>query len=152
MTVYVDNDPTVAAHGRALLAGDPHTYFTVADLRSPSAVLNDHIVAGAIDFHRPLALIQAGTLHHVEDQDQPAEIMRAYTAALPPGSYVVLTSFHSPADGSAAAVLAEEIERRFRGSSMGMTPHPAWLFAVGLCGGSRARRTVSTRLAQPRGR
>ncbi|MBQ0926736.1 SAM-dependent methyltransferase [Saccharopolyspora endophytica] len=119
VTVYVDNDPTVAAHGRALLASDPHTYFTVADLRDPSAVLNHHTVAGALDFQRPLALIQAGTLHHLEDHDQPAQIMRTYTAALPPGSYVVLTSFHNPAGDSASAVLADEIERRFRHSSMG---------------------------------
>lgn len=119
VTVYVDNDPTVAAHGRALLAGDPQTYFTVADLRDPVAVLNHHTVAGMLDFERPLALIQAGTLHHLEDTDEPAEIMRAYTAALPPGSYVVLTTFHNPADDSASARLASEIERRFRSSSMG---------------------------------
>lgn len=119
VTVYVDNDPTVAAHGRALLASDPHTHFAVADLRDPTAVLNHYTVAEMLDLQRPIALIQAGTLHHLEDHEEPGEIMRAYTAALSPGSYVVFTSFHNPADDSASAALACEMERRFRSSSMG---------------------------------
>lgn len=114
VTVYVDNDPTVAAHARALLAGDPNAYFALGDLRDPTSVLEHYTVAGVLDFSRPIALVQAATLHHLDDSEAPEAIQRAYTDALPPGSMVLLTHFHNPADASPAAILANEVERRFR--------------------------------------
>ncbi|MGI8307169.1 SAM-dependent methyltransferase [Saccharopolyspora hattusasensis] len=116
--VYVDNDPSVAAHARVMLTDDPDVDFAVADLRDPAAVLNHPTVQAALDFTRPIALLQAGTLHHLDDDEQPAEIMRTYIDALTAGSYVVLSHFHNPGDGSDHAELAREIEHRLRSSSM----------------------------------
>ncbi|QIZ37926.1 SAM-dependent methyltransferase [Saccharopolyspora sp. ASAGF58] len=119
VVVYVDNDPIVAAHGRALLVENERTHFLVADLRESRDLLWHPAVTRRLDFERPVALLQCCTLHHLEDDDRPREIMAAYIDALPTGSYVALTHFYDPADGSALSALAHEIERRFRTSSMG---------------------------------
>lgn len=117
--VYVDNDPIVAAHGRALLEENERTHFIAGDLRYPSEVLNHPVVTQNLDFNRPLALMQCATIHHVDDDANPYEIMRTYIDALPSGSYVGLTHFYDPADGSKYSELARGIETTFRTSSMG---------------------------------
>lgn len=65
------------------------------------------------------ACIKPGAHRHLDDGERPGEIMRAYTAALAPGSVVVFTHFCTPADGSPSDHLAGEIEHCFRTSSMG---------------------------------
>src|SRR5882724_6787099 len=62
--VYVDNDPVVAAHGRALLEENERTHLVSADIFQPAEVLGDETVRAQIDFTRPLAFLQLGTLHH----------------------------------------------------------------------------------------
>lgn len=116
--VYVDNDPAVNAYGRAILTNNDHTFFANADLLEPGKVLSTPEVA-QLDFERPLALIQCATLHHVDDEDDPWAAMREYIDALPSGSYVALTHWWNPADGSEAEQHALELERRWRDSSMG---------------------------------
>jgi hypothetical protein len=111
--VYVDNDPSVAAHGRALLEENDHTHFGVADLRDPAALLSTPAVATYLDFDRPIALIQCNTLHHVADEDKPRDIMAAYIDALPSGSYVAICHLHDPADGSSRSELARDAQARF---------------------------------------
>jgi hypothetical protein len=88
--VYVDSDPLVLAHARALLSGAPEgaTAFLDADLRDP-----EHIVSAAgrtLDFGRPVALILSGVLGHVADTGEAQAIVRALLAALPSGSYLSL--------------------------------------------------------------
>ncbi|MEU6261766.1 SAM-dependent methyltransferase [Saccharopolyspora shandongensis] len=117
--VYVDLDPVVSAYGRALLADNDRTHLLQADLRFPHHVLNLPEITAHIDFTRPIGLLQICTLHHLEDADDPRAIMQGYVDALPAGSYVALTHFYDPADGSDLCELAVEIERRFRSSSMG---------------------------------
>lgn len=111
--VYVDNDPMVAAHGRALLQENDRTRFVVADLREPEQVLGDPTVSGFLDFDRPIALVQSNTMHHVTDAYNPREVMAKYVDALPSGSYVALSHLYNPEDGSAIAELAKEAESRF---------------------------------------
>ncbi|CAM00037.1 S-adenosyl methyltransferase [Saccharopolyspora erythraea NRRL 2338] len=111
--VYIDNDPSVAAHGRALLEENDRTHFAVADLREPADLLADPIVTSNLDLTRPVALIQCNTLHHVTDDERPADIMRAYVDALAPGSYVAISHLFNPADGSDRAQLAEDSQKRF---------------------------------------
>lgn len=111
--VYVDNDPSVAAHGRALLEENECTHFAVADLRKPEEVLQHPVVTRNLDFTRPIALIQANTLHHVTDSDGPREIMQRYVDALPSGSFVAISHLYNPGDGSDLAKLAEESQTRF---------------------------------------
>ena len=111
--VYIDNDPAVAAHGRALLEENDRTHFAVADLREPEELLRNPIVADNLDFSRPIGLIQCNTLHHVTDAEGPAAIMRRYIDALAPGSFVAISHLFNPGDGSERAKLAEESQARF---------------------------------------
>lgn len=117
--VYVDNDPVVLAHGRALLEENERTRFVAADLTKPEEVLSNPDVQRLIDFSRPLAFYQIGTLHHVGDDVKPAEIMAKYIEALPSGSYVALAHFCNPRDGSELSKVAQQIEDIITESSMG---------------------------------
>jgi hypothetical protein len=88
-TVYVDNDPLVLIHARALLTATPPgtTNYIDGDLHDP-----DKIVAEArqiLDFNRPIALMLMGILGHVSDDDEARSIVRRLLAALPSGSYLV---------------------------------------------------------------
>ena len=106
--VYVDNDPVVLAHGRALLENDASAFMADADIFAPSAVLGHPVVRQHLDFHRPIGLLQVGTLHHLEGESGPA-LMRRYIDALPSGSYVVFSHFYDPEVPELTAV-AKKIE------------------------------------------
>ncbi|OIJ63237.1 SAM-dependent methyltransferase [Streptomyces mangrovisoli] len=88
--VYVDHDPVVLAHARALLTSGPEgrTDYIDADLREPATILEQ--AAKTIDFDQPVALILAAILHFVED-DQAYAVVRELVDALPPGSRLVLS-------------------------------------------------------------
>lgn len=119
--VYVDNDPVVLAHGRALLEDNENTKLVGADIFDPRAVLEDEVIRGHLDFTRPIALLQVATLHHhsADEGLPPAEVMRAYVDALPSGSYVVFSHFFDPEDEHSAiaqgvqAILNSSISRGF---------------------------------------
>lgn len=90
--VYVDNDPVVTSHGRALLAlDDEQTAVVQADMREPDAVLGDPAVTKMLDFGRPLCVLFVAVLHFVPDEQDPAGLVRRYRDALPPGSHVILS-------------------------------------------------------------
>ncbi|MWA02827.1 SAM-dependent methyltransferase [Actinomadura sp. LD22] len=89
--VYVDNDPLVAAHARALVDTDERTAVVEADLRDPATVLDDSQVRALIDFGRPLCVLFVAVLHFVPDERDPAGIVRRFTEAIPPGSHVILS-------------------------------------------------------------
>ncbi|WP_316528826.1 SAM-dependent methyltransferase [Kitasatospora brasiliensis] len=93
--VYVDNDPTVLAHGRALLAADPRTALVEADLLEPERLLDDPDVRRLIDFGRPVGLVLSAVLHHFEDSERPAGLVRWWAERLPPGSLVYISHFRS---------------------------------------------------------
>ncbi len=89
--VYVDNDPLVLAHARALLTSTPEgeTAYIDADVRSPEAILEK--AAGLLDFSRPVAVTMLGILGHIPDEDRPADIVRRLLAPLAPGSYLAIS-------------------------------------------------------------
>ena len=91
--VYVDNDPIVLAHARALLTStaEGRTAYISADLRQPQEILADPVVAQILDLRRPIALMLVGIVHFLLDSDQPAAIVRTLLGALPSGSYLVAT-------------------------------------------------------------
>jgi hypothetical protein len=93
--VYIDNDPMVLAHARALLASSPEgrTAYVHADLRDPAAILSDPVAREVLDFSQPIALMLVAILHFIPDDDKPAEIIATLLDALPPGSY--LTASHA---------------------------------------------------------
>lgn len=115
--VYVDNDPAVHAFERAFLADDA-TAFVDADLADPEAVLRTPEVSRALDWSEPVALYQIGTLHHVHDNRDPVAIMRRWIDAVPSGSFVALSHFYNPRDGSDLARIAEPIEDICAASTM----------------------------------
>ncbi|RKS71075.1 S-adenosyl methyltransferase [Actinomadura pelletieri DSM 43383] len=88
--VYVDNDPIVANHARALLAGvTAPTAFIDADLRDTDRILEE--AAGLLDFDRPVGLLLIAILHCVPDDDDPRGIVRTLMDALAPGSFLAVT-------------------------------------------------------------
>ncbi|MEQ0558158.1 SAM-dependent methyltransferase [Amycolatopsis sp. NEAU-NG30] len=107
--VYVDNDPVVLAHGRALLVENDFTHMVDADIFQPRQVLEHEEVLRHIDFSEPVALLQVGTMHHFEG-DGVTGIMREYIDALPSGSYVVLSHFFDPEVPELTAI-AKRIEQ-----------------------------------------
>ena len=116
--VYIDNDPVVLAHGRALLEENEHCHFVAEDIFEPKAVLANEDINGRIDFSRPLAFMMMGTLHHFNGpRTAPAEIMREYIAALPSGSYVAISHFLDPENEYSTT--AREAEEAFLHSPMG---------------------------------
>lgn len=116
--VYVDNDPVVLAHGRALLEANDRTHFIAADVYRPHEVLQNPVVLRYIDFTRPVAVLQFGTLHHfVGDPQGPAEVMRTYIDALPAGSFAAMSHFLDPENEHSA--VARKMEQVFLHSPMG---------------------------------
>jgi S-adenosyl methyltransferase len=99
--VYVDNDPIVLAHARALLASGPQgaTAYLDADVREPEKILSGHVTRATLDLTEPIALMLVALLHFIPDEDDPRHIMRTLVDALPSGSYVVAshaTAEHNP--------------------------------------------------------
>jgi hypothetical protein len=109
--VYVDNDPLVLVHARALLASAPEgrTGYIQADLRNPASILASPVTRETLDFSQPVALVLCAILHFLADADDPAGILATLLGALPPGSYLVAshaTSEHFPPDENDAALRA----------------------------------------------
>jgi hypothetical protein len=88
--LYVDNDPIVLAHARALLtgSGEGATAYLDADLRDPDKILE--AAAEILAFDRPVALMLMGIMGHVGDDDEARSIVRRLLDALPSGSYLAL--------------------------------------------------------------
>jgi hypothetical protein len=103
--VYVDNDPMVMVHARALLTSTPEgaTSYLEDDLREPDRILRRTELHNTIDTDRPVALMLVAVLHFIHDDDEAVRIIRRLTEALAPGSYVVFsgstTDFGDPALG-----------------------------------------------------
>jgi len=98
--VYVDYDPAVLIHSRALLSGAENAATIQGDVRRPSEILQHPVVKKLIDFDEPLALLFVGLFHLVTDDEHPQELVARFREALAPGSYLALChitgDFHSP--------------------------------------------------------
>jgi hypothetical protein len=88
--VYVDNDPLVLAHARALLTSTPEgvTDYIDADMRDPGAVLAR--AGGRLDLGQPVGLMVMGVLGHIPDDDEAQSIVQRLLAGLPSGSFLAL--------------------------------------------------------------
>ncbi len=94
--VYVDNDPVVYTHSKALLADSVTVDIINADIRNPAGILTDPAVLRLLDFDRPIGLLLLAVLHHIEDQEDPAWIVARLRDAMPSGSYLAISSFRMP--------------------------------------------------------
>jgi SAM-dependent methyltransferase len=114
--VYVDNDPIVLAHGRALLAEDARSTVLQADLRSPADILAHPDVQDMIDFDRPVGIIASAILHHFRDDEGPEEAIAEFRAVVPPGSYLFVSHFRTFGDQKSRDLEAVMMEAFGRGA------------------------------------
>ncbi|HLI36715.1 MAG TPA: SAM-dependent methyltransferase [Streptosporangiaceae bacterium] len=117
--VYVDNDPIVLAHARALLTSDPRgaTAYIDADLRDVDAILTQ--AARTLDLSEPVAVMLLAVLHFIPDAEDPYAITARLMDALPSGSYLALT--HAAAGESETDPVTEGAGRYNEHSSVPLT-------------------------------
>jgi hypothetical protein len=116
--VYVDNDPMVLAHSRALKTGG-NTAVIEADLRDPAAILNCPRTLELIDFRQPVAVLLVAVLHFIGGDD-PYGIVGFICEAVPPGSYIVIS--HG-LEGILRGDSAGKVEEQYRKNvASGATP------------------------------
>ena len=146
--VYVDNDPIVLAHARALLTSQEagETSFIGADLRQPKSILDHPTLTSTLDLSQPVAVMLVAVLMYFRDTDSPNPFEMAATVMepMPSGSYLVVTHptpDFNPEETARAVGAAEaagitlvprgqaEIERFFTGLEVvdpGVTPVLSW--------------------------
>jgi hypothetical protein len=109
--VYVDNDPVVLSHARALLASHPAgaTDYLDADLRDPQMILDG--AARLLDFSRPVAVMLMAILQHIDDEHDPYAIVATLMDAVPPGSYLALSHPASDINAEAMAKMADVLNQ-----------------------------------------
>jgi SAM-dependent methyltransferase len=130
--VYVDNDPMVLSHGRALLADNRTTTVVTADLRERGRILDHPDVRGHLDFDRPIGLVIVGMIMQISDHESPDDIIAELMKPLASGSHLFLTAWpdtgHPAQRGLSQACLEtlgngwirpiERLERHFQGMPM----------------------------------
>lgn len=119
--VYIDNDPIALAHGRALLGNEDTTTVVNADIRDPESIFNDPAVRELIDDDRPLAVLIAGILHHLSDEEDPYTSAAEITKRLGVGSYLLVTHFLDDDEPR-----AKNLERAFLEGGLGTGRFRTW--------------------------
>jgi hypothetical protein len=110
--MYVDNDPMVLAHARALLTGTAagSVSYLDADLRDTGSILEQ--AARTLDFSQPVALMLLAVLHMIPDADDPYQIVKGLLDALPGGSYLAISHLESDVDPERTARVQETFNAR----------------------------------------
>jgi hypothetical protein len=111
--VYVDHDPIVLAHARALMTSIPSgaTAFIKADLRDPGKILADPGLHGTLDLSEPLALMLVAVLHFLTEEDNPLGLVAELLDALPSGSYLTIAHLTADFNPEEAAAALETVQR-----------------------------------------
>jgi hypothetical protein len=110
---YVDKDPVVLVHGRALLEEDDQTIVVNGDITDPGLLVKPEIRA-LLDFGRPIAIIASAVLHHLNDDENPHAVIGRLCDAVPAGSCLFVSHFRSlddPESVTFEAVLKESLGR-----------------------------------------
>jgi SAM-dependent methyltransferase len=119
--VYVDIDPIVLAHGRALLVDDDTTTVVTGDVRDVDAVFDDPAVRELIDVDRPLAVLAASILHHLSDDEDPYAVAARIRERIVPGSYLLVSNFLDDDEQR-----AKDLERAFLEGGLGTGRFRTW--------------------------
>jgi hypothetical protein len=110
--IYVDNDPVVTAHNRALRATVPGVVAIKGDIRDPDEVLANRELTGLIDFTVPVAVLFVAVLHFIRPEEDPARIVAAFAERMAAGSYLVVShGVSDDTDPGAVAGIAEAYGR-----------------------------------------
>jgi hypothetical protein len=109
--VYVDNDPIVLAHARALLTSSPQgeTAYLDADIKDV-----DDILAGAaqvLDFSQPVGVMLVAVLHMLRDEEDPQGVVDRLMAAVPAGSFLVISHLASDVQQEAMAEMGRRLNQ-----------------------------------------
>jgi len=104
LVVYVDNDPIVLAHGRALLADDDRSAVIQADIRDVEQIFSAPEVLRLIDPGEPFTILASSILHHLTDSEDPVGVARELVARLPSGGYFFVTNFLDDGDPRARII------------------------------------------------
>ncbi|MBC6467325.1 SAM-dependent methyltransferase [Actinomadura alba] len=106
--VYVDIDPIVLVHGRALLANKPSTTVITADIRDQDSILDHQDVKRLIDFDEPVAVLFLSVGHHLPDSDDPHRVLHTVMDRATPGSFLTFSQVvcDDPAKG---ALMTEQV-------------------------------------------
>ncbi|WP_307874877.1 SAM-dependent methyltransferase [Frankia nepalensis] len=145
--VYVDNDPLVLLHARALLTSTPEgvTAYLDGDVRDPASILEQ--AAATLDLTQPVALMLVALMHAIPDDQDPYAAVCALREAVAPGSYLVLSHLgldvyperthlkagvdqvNAAAPGTLFPRTRDQVARFFDGWELidpGLVPAPAW--------------------------
>lgn len=125
--VYVDHDPVVLVHARAMLAGEG-TAVVYGDLCKPLDILHNPEVLRTLDFSRPVAVLLLAVMHFVSDADDPGRILATLREAMAPGSRLVISHFTGDARAAAVAKSVEVFRRTTSPLSPRGREHVAALF------------------------
>jgi O-methyltransferase involved in polyketide biosynthesis len=109
---YVDNDPVVIAHARALLETNPLTTVVEGDLRDPDQILTDPTLVQLIDLKRPVAVLLVAVLHVIPDDKVAAQVVASLRDAVASGSYLAITHAVSDREPETTARLAALYQSR----------------------------------------
>jgi SAM-dependent methyltransferase len=104
---YVDNDPIVVAHGRALLGKSPDVAVVEADLRQPGAITGDPSLRELVDLSQPTAFLLVAVLHFIPDSEDPYGIVGMLRSVMAPGSFLVIS--HATQDSVSAEEYADGV-------------------------------------------
>lgn len=111
VVVYVDVDPVAVAHSEAILVGNDRAGVICADLRDPDRILDEAARLGLIDFAQPMALLLAGVVHFLPDEDGPGRIIARLLSQMVNGSYLLvshITADRQPSEVVEAQALASK--------------------------------------------
>jgi O-methyltransferase involved in polyketide biosynthesis len=110
--VYVDNDPIVLAHARALLTSTAQgaTAYIEADARDTATILAE--AAQTLDFSQPIAIMALMILQYIPDSDAPHQIVSRLMDAMPPGSYLTVSDTTKDIDTSRVANATSRLNTR----------------------------------------
>jgi SAM-dependent methyltransferase len=95
--VYVDNDPVVISHAKALLKGEPQVFFLSGDLREPKGILGNPGLQSFINFDRPVAIVLVAVLHFLP-RPEAYEAVDIIKQAVAPGSCLIIS--HAAGDSA----------------------------------------------------
>lgn len=110
--VYVDDDPVVCAHGRALMETNEQTHYVMGDFTDPGLLLHP-TVRTYLDLDQPIGVLLCGVLHHYDDS-AALDIVRGWMDVVAPGSFLIFTHLYDPGEGDPLHPYAETCQDEFR--------------------------------------